>query len=79
MWKRDGLDSLTKTSPPTQSPKPAPPRPTAPGCYVYTPSGCPRKSFNAKTWHRDTWGENNRNADDNRNACVKTRLLDFNN
>ena len=50
----------------------------APGCYVKTQS-CPKQpSFKALSWTRDTWGEQNRNAGVERDACVVKRKNDYN-
>jgi hypothetical protein len=52
--------------------RPAPP--TTPGCFLYSDSNCPNKSWHNKAgvWHHDVWGEENRGADKSEEAC-KTR------
>ena len=44
-----------------------------PGCYVKTPTNCPKQSFSAPDFTRDTWGEANRNAANHALACLVTR------
>merc|ERR1711998_603835 len=56
----------------------APPEPTAPGCYVKTPSGCPSQSYNAYSWTQDTWGEEHRNAGAFESQCMDTRKSEYN-
>jgi len=53
-----------------QLPEGAPPPPHAPGCYVWIPTGCRKKSFHAKfNWRRDEWGEANMKAKESSAAC----------
>jgi len=48
-----------------------------PGCYVKTPTNCPKQSFSAPDYTRDTWGEANRNAAKDKNACLVTRKKEY--
>lgn len=53
---------------------PAPPKPTEEqGCYVYAPNGCSEhpSAYKGNKWLRDTWGEKNNNAYNNKEACDK--------
>jgi len=51
--------------------------PQNPGCYVHTPSGCPKQSYSAYLWTRDEWGEKNRKAGIEEKACTEVRKKDF--
>ena len=44
----------------------------SPGCYVKTPTNCPKQDFYAPDWVRDQKGEKNKNA------CLVTRKNDYN-
>jgi hypothetical protein len=52
--------------------------PHAPGCWVKTPTGCPKQNWEAKEWTQDAWGEEHRNAAGDKDACVVTRKSDYN-
>jgi len=52
--------------------------PKTAGCYVWLPSGCPRKHLDAAgRWRRDVWGEAKRNAKVDASAC-RSRKESFN-
>jgi hypothetical protein len=44
----------------------------ASGCYVHARE-CPKQTISFKTWTRDYWGEMNRNASLDEDACLETR------
>eukprot|EP00662_Eupelagonemidae_sp_cell21_P057612 gene57612-biopygen115917 len=76
--------TVSPTVPPTDTPTKLPTkmvvRPTAAGCWVMTPSGCPnQQNFNAQSWQRDTWGEQNRQAAEIESQCLTTRKVEFDN
>ena len=49
-----------------------------PGCYVKSPSNCPKQSsFSAPDYKRDIWGEANMNAANDKNTCLVTRKKEF--
>jgi len=59
-------------------PEGAPPLPDRPGCYLWLPSGCKRKRFQAlHHWKRDEWGESHMNSAASRAAC-EDRIGAFN-
>jgi len=48
--------------------------PSTRGCWLLTPSGCPKQDYNpAKIWERDTWGEQQNNAAQDQHACLAIR------
>ena len=47
----------------------------SPGCYLKTE--CPNHSFSAPTWKRDTDGEKNQNAANDKEVCLTKRKADF--
>jgi len=73
MARKESFDrycGVTTTVMAWRAPK-RPSEPTGPGCYVWHPSGCPRKpTVKVDTsWAHDIWGENNRGAGSSEQAC----------
>ena len=63
---------------PTKRVIPTPRRPTSPGCWVFTPTGCPgQRNWSATTFRRDSWGERHRNAAKDSRACLITRKREY--
>jgi len=57
------------------------PVPTAAGCHILAPSGCPKNpgSLHGVTnWGRDSWGERNRGSGKNEDVCLINRKRDWN-
>ena len=48
-----------------------------PGCYVKTPTGCPKGHFSAPDYTRDAGGEAYKNAANDKNTCLVTRKNDY--
>jgi len=57
----------------------APKAPKEPGCYVWMPTGCGLHGFHVqKQWKRDTWGEENAKAAQDREVCEEGRKRHYN-
>jgi len=49
--------------------------PTQPGCYVRSPSGCPKHSSKVTAWRRDVWAEQNLGAKRIFAACSDRKTM----